>query len=325
MKLNAHGFIRELICHLRCHRRLLVFASVDAQSLNSFLIAAADAGSKTNAPFKIPLTREEIFTLTKDYGPKAVAAVIIFIVGLLIARRVGKILAATLAKREMEPPVRMLFVRIAKLCVMLLAILVAVQQLGVELWPLIAGLGVAGVGVGLAMQGVLSNLVAGLTIIFIKPFRVGEYIQINNVEGQVDVIELFSTTLVHPDLSRVVIPNRKIVGEILHNYGKIRQASLSVAVAYDTDLNRALEIIGDILARNPRVLKNPAPGVGTATLADFSIVLAIKPWVALADFGPAQAEINKSVIEAFREARIEIPLPQREIRLLPGADLKSVA
>src|SRR5687767_4121137 len=159
----------------------------------------------------------------------------------------------------------MLFIRIAKLFVMLLAILIAVQQLGVELWPLIAGLGVAGVGVGLAMQGVLSNLVAGLTIIFVKPFRVGEYIQINNVEGQVDIIELFSTTLLHPDMSRVVIPNRKIVGEILHNYGKIRQASLSVGVAYDTDLNRAIEIIRDILARNPRVLKSPAPGVGTAT------------------------------------------------------------
>jgi small conductance mechanosensitive channel len=299
---------------------------MDAQLLNSFLIAAADAVSKTNSPpFRIPLTREEIFTLATKWGPKAAAAVVIFIVGLLVARRVGKILAATLSKREMEPPVRMLFVRIAKLCVMLLAILIAVQQLGVELWPLIAGLGVAGVGVGLAMQGVLSNLVAGLTIIFTKPFRVGEYIQINNVEGQVDIIELFATTLVHPDMSRVVIPNRKIVGEILHNYGKIRQASLSVGVAYDTDLNRVIEIIRDILDRNPRVLKNPVAGVGTATLADSSIVLAIKPWASLVDFGPVQAEINKAIIERFREAGIQIPFPQHEIRVLPGADLKSVA
>jgi len=129
---------------------------VDAQPFNSFLLAAADAAAnaaaKTNAAnFKIPLTREEIFTLTKDYGPKALAAVVIFIVGLLLARRVGKIMMATLGKREMEPPVRMLFVRLTKLFVMLLAILIAVQQLGVELWPLIAGLGVAGVGVGLAM------------------------------------------------------------------------------------------------------------------------------------------------------------------------------
>ncbi len=303
---------------------------MNAQSFNSFLAAAADAaasaGSSTNAPlFKAPLSRAEILTLIDKYGLKALAAVIVFIVGLFVARRVGKILAGTLAKRDMEPPVRMLFIRIAKLFVMLLAILIAVQQLGVELWPLIAGLGVAGVGVGLAMQGVLSNLVAGLTIIFTKPFRVGEYIEINQVEGQVDLIELFSTTLVHPDLSRVVVPNRKIVGEIIHNYGKIRRADLSVGVAYDSDLNRAIAIIRDVLNRNPRVLKDPAPAVGTASLADSSIVIAIKPWMALADFGPAQAEINKAVVEAFRDAGIQIPFPQREIRVLPGADLKSVA
>jgi len=172
---------------------------------------------------------------------------------------------------------------------------------------------------------VLSNLVAGLTIIFTKPFRVGEYVEINHVEGQVEVIELFSTTLLHPDLSRVIIPNRKIVGEILHNYGKIRQANLSVNVAYDTDLNRAIEIVREILARNPGVLKNPVPAVGTASVADSSIVIAIKPWAALADFGPVQAEINKAVIEAFREAHIQIPFPRREIRVLPGSDLKSVA
>ena len=299
---------------------------MDAQPFSLLLAQAANAASSTNAPlFKAPLSRGEIITLIEKYGLKALAAVLVFIVGLFIARRVGKILAATLSKREMEPPVRMLFVRMAKLFVVLLAILIAVQQLGVELWPLIAGLGVAGVGVGLAMQGVLSNLVAGLTIIFTKPFRVGEYVAINNVEGQVDVIELFSTTLLHPDLSRVVIPNRKIVGEILHNFGKIRQASLSVGVAYDTDLNQAIEIIRDIMARNPRVMKNPAPAIGAATLADSSIVIALKPWAALADFGPVQGEINKAVIEAFREARIEIPFPQREIRLLPGSDLKSVA
>ncbi|HTD66792.1 MAG TPA: mechanosensitive ion channel family protein, partial [Candidatus Limnocylindria bacterium] len=183
----------------------------------------------------------------------------------------------------------------------------------------------AGVGVGLAMQGVLSNLVAGLTIIFVKPFRVGEYIEINQVEGQVEIIELFSTTLIHPDLSRVVVPNRKIVGEILHNYGKIRQANLSVGVGYDTDLNAALQIIRDILHENPRILKQPAPGVGTSSLGDSSIVIAIKPWTALPDFGPAQAEINKAVIEKFREAGIQIPFPQREIRLLPGSETKSAA
>ena len=309
---------------------MVSFRPVNEQPFTTFLFAAADAaaasGSKTNAAgFKIPITPEQMIDLATKHGPKALAAILVFIVGLFLSRRVGKVLTKTLAKREMEPPVRMIFVRMGKLFVMLLATLIAVQQLGVELWPLIAGLGVAGVGVGLAMQGVLSNLVAGLTIIFTKPFRVGEYIAINNVEGQVDLIELFSTVLIHADRSRVVVPNRKIVGEIIHNYGRIRQPELTVGVAYDTDLTRAIGIVRDILQRNPRVLKDPEAIVGTMTLADSSIVIAIRPWTALADYGPAQAEINQAVIERFREAGIQIPFPQREIRLLPGSDLKSVA
>jgi small conductance mechanosensitive channel len=243
----------------------------------------------------------------------------------VVARWVGKATMRALSKREMEPPVRMLFVRLVKLLILLLTLFIVAENLEIKLWPLIAGLGVAGVGVGLAMQGVLSNLVAGLTIIFVKPYRVGEYIEIVSAHGQVDTIELFSTTLIHSDMSRVIVPNRKIVGEILHNYGKIRQADLSVGVAYDTDLNKAIGIINEILAGNPRVLKTPAPGVGTATLGDSSIVIAIKPWMALPDFGPAQAEINKAVVEKLREAGIQIPFPQREIRLLPGSEMKSVA
>ncbi len=267
-----------------------------------------------------PPNRDEVVYLTTTYGPKIAGAVFTFVVGLFVARWIARLAMRGLSKREMEPPVRNLLVRLIKLLIIFLTLLVIAENLQIKLFPLIAGLGVAGVGVGLAMQGVLSNLVAGLTIIFVKSFRVGEYIEIASAHGQVDTIELFSTTLIHPDLSRVIVPNRKIVGEILHNYGKIRQADLSVGVAYDTDLNRALELIRDVLNRNPRVLKDPSPAVGTSMLADSSIVIAIKPWAALADFGPMQAEINKAVVEKFREAGIQIPFPQREVRVLSGPE-----
>src|SRR5690606_2861362 len=124
---------------------------------------------------------------------------------------------------NLEPPVQELLVRIIKIIVLALFIIMALQNLGIELLPLIAGLGVAGAGIALAMQGVLGNLMAGLTIIFTKPFRIGEYISIADEEGLVENISLFSTVLGHYDQSQVVIPNRKIVGEILHNFGNIRQ------------------------------------------------------------------------------------------------------
>jgi len=163
---------------------------------------------------------------------------------------------------------------------------------------------------------VLGNLVAGLTIIFTKPFRVGEWIEIAGVSGQVTKIELFSTALVHTDQSRVVVPNRKIVGEILHNYGNVRQLDLSVGVAYGTNLNDATAIVRRVLATNPRVLTEPAPVVGVTMLADSSINIAIRPWIKVSDYVSAQGEINQAIAEQLRAANISIPFPQREVRML---------
>ncbi len=251
-----------------------------------------------------------------EYGPKVIAATLMLVGGVLVARWVARLTARALAKKNLEPPVKTLLVKIVRLLVIALTLVMVLEKVGVAIMPLIAGIGVAGIGVGLAMQGVLANVVAGLTIIFIKPFRVGEYLELGGVHGEVVEIELFNTTLVHADRSRVVIPNRKIVGEILHNYGVLRQLDLAVGVAYGTDLNVALGLVEKILAANPRVVQDPAPIVGTAVLADSSIIFAIKPWVKIADYGAAQAEINKAVVERFRDAGIEIPFPQREVRLV---------
>src|SRR5215475_11180696 len=186
--------------------------------------------------------RREVLKFLTDYGFKIVGAVIILTIGGFAARWIGKVADDWLTKKQIEPPVRMLVVRVLRLLVFALAVVLALDKFGVQTTPLVAGIGVAGVGIGLALQGVLSNLVAGLLIIFTKPFRVGEYIELLGVEGQVTNIQLFSTTLLHPDCSRVVIPNRKIVGEILHNSGTMRRLDLTVGVSYETDLAAALAL-----------------------------------------------------------------------------------
>jgi small conductance mechanosensitive channel len=269
----------------------------------------------------IEQTRRMIIDLSIRYGPKVLTALVFLIVGLLVSRRTGRFMQRWLTRRELEPPVRMLIARVVSLIVLLLFILMSLQNLGIELLPLFAGLGVAGVGVGLAMQGVLSNLSAGLTIIFTRPFKVGEYVALVGVEGQVDTIELFSTTLVHSDCSRVVIPNRKIVGEILHNYGKLRQLDLAVSVAYAVDLDKAMRTIGEVLKQSPRVQKELTPVVGVTYLDESAIKISIKPWVSVADFIPAAGELNAAIVLAFRASQLEIPFPQREVRLLaaPGS------
>jgi small conductance mechanosensitive channel len=267
----------------------------------------------------IEQVRSTAVDLALRFGPKVLAALLILAVGYFVGRWMSRWLDRALGHVEMEPPVRTLIVRIARAAIAVLFAIMALQNLGVELLPLIAGLGVAGAGVALAMQGVLGNLFAGLTIILTKPFRIGEYIEIVREEGTVESITLFQTTLAHPDRSRVVIPNRKIVGEILHNYGRIRQVSVVVGVAYETDVNRAIALIQQVLRANRRVLRDIEPLIGVSLLADSSVNIAVKPWVAIEDFAVAAGEINQAILETFRDARIVIPFPKRDVRMVAAA------
>jgi small conductance mechanosensitive channel len=260
-----------------------------------------------------------LIDLALRFGPRLLTALIILTVGYFAGRAVGQAAQQGLNHFELEPPVRLLLVRIVRLLVVALFVILALQNLGVELLPLIAGLGIAGAGVALAMQGLLGNVVAGLSIIFTKPFRVGEYISIVGEEGRVETISLFNTTLGHPDRSIVVIPNRKIVGEILHNYGRIRQLDVTVGIAYETDLNLAFQLINEVLQANSSVLKDPAPMVGAVLLGSSSVSIAVRPWVEVQDFRRVTAEINRNLLETFRERGIVIPFPQREVRLLNPA------
>ena len=257
--------------------------------------------------------------LALEFGPKLFVAIVILIAGVFVGRWLGHAFDRMLTRLAIEVPVRMLLVRVVRILVLGLFVIMALQNLGVELLPMIAGLGVAGAGIALAMQGVLGNVAAGLTIIFTRPFRVGEYISVVSVEGNVEGIGLFATVLGHTDLSRVVVPNRKIVGEILHNYGKLRQLDIRVGVAYDTDMNAALAAIGEVLRASPRVLDEPSPVIQVATLADSSVTLAVKPWVNVPDYVAASSEVTQAVLESFRGRHIAHPFPQREVRMLDNA------
>ena len=251
--------------------------------------------------------KSTLIDLAIKFGPKVIVALLIIAAGVYASRWVGAIFNKWLGKLTLEPPVRQLLVRVSRLIVVGLFLIMALQNLGV-----------AGAGVALAMQGVLGNLVAGLTIIFTRPFRVGEYVSMIGVEGRVESIDLFSTRLSHPDHSIVVVPNRKIVGEILHNYGQIRQLNLSVSIGRAEDLARALAVVNEVVKANARVLKDPEPVVGVKALGDASISIAVCPWVKVPDVGPAGAEINQAIVEKFGAAGVDYPASLRELRLVGG-------
>lgn len=263
--------------------------------------------------------RVTVVRFLTEYGFQIIGALIILFAGGLTARWLARTMEQWLTKKQVEPPIRMLASRVIFLLVFGLSVVLALEKCGVPIAPMVAGIGVAGVGIGLATQHVLSNLVAGLTIIFTKPFRVGEYIEMAGVSGQVANVAIFNTTLLHPDQSRVVIPNRKIVGEILHNYGSVRQLDLTVGVGYGSNIREAIGLLRQILAANPRVLKQPEAGVGVSLLGESSVVIAVRPWTSVTDFGLAQSELNQSILEQFRMRKIEMPFPQRDVRVINAA------
>ena len=260
--------------------------------------------------------KDTLIDLAIRFGPKLLVAILILTVGVYAGRWAARSVDRSLAKLELEPPVRLLLNRVVRVLVLGLFVIMALQNLGIELLPLIAGLGVLGAGIALATQGVLSNAVAGLTIIFTKPYRVGHYVAIVGVEGRVEEISMFNTVLAHADRSRVVVPNRKIVGEILHNYGQIRQAELVVQVAYDSDIERVLGIVRRLVQDNARVLRDPPAAIQVTALGDSAVHISIKPWVAVADNAVVAGELYLAIVETLRQQGIAIPYPQREVRLI---------
>ena len=242
---------------------------------------------------------ELIVDLAVRYGFQILGAIVILAAGALVSRWIGALVSAQLARRQMEPPMQQLVVRVVRVIVMLFALVVALDKLGFQVAPLVAGIGVAGLGLGIALQGVLSNVVAGMNIIFTKPFA--------------------STTLVHADRSRVIIPNRKIVGEILHNFGGSRQLSLALAVAQPGDLTALLRGVRDVVMSNPRVLKDPPPAIGIAQLTDAGVKVAVQPWVKVPDVGTADGELYQALAEHLRARGVRVTPPLRhEVHVLNG-------
>lgn len=261
-------------------------------------------------------TQELIMEILTRYGLQVLGALAILVIGLLVARWLGGLADQRFQKSQMEPPMRILLVRVIKIIVLILAVVVALDKFGFSVAPLVAGIGVAGLGFGLALQGVFSNIVAGLTIIFTKPFRVGEHIAIVGVRGDVTHIELSATTLVQADLSRVIVPNRKIVGEILHNFGTMRQLTLTVRVPHPTDLNLALQAARQVVMESVRTLKDPVPSVGIAAVDDIGIKIEVQPWVRVVDVVAAEPELYQALVEAFRARGIGIPVAAHDVRLM---------
>ena len=268
---------------------------------------------------EIPDVTKIVTDLLVRYSFQVLAAVAILFAGFLCARVVGKFIERSLQRTTIEVHLQLLLVRAGKALVLLFTVILALDKFGVQVTALVAGISVMGVAAGFAVQGILANLAAGLSIMLSRHFRVGDYIEIGTVKGQVQSIDLTMTILRTLEDARVIVPNRKIVGEIIYNYTGERRVTLHVQVAYDADLDRSLQCVREVLAENPRVLKSPPPDVGITRLADSGIQITLRPWCKADQFWTVHYEVYRALLDRFRQENIEIPYPQREVHLLHAA------
>jgi small conductance mechanosensitive channel len=255
--------------------------------------------------------------LLAEFGLKIVAAILIFLVG----RWVAKILRGWLEKGMLKAKVDSVLVTFTSNMVyaalMIFVILAALGQIGVQTTSFIAVLGAAGLAVGLALQGSLSNFAAGVLMIIFRPFKLGDFVEGGGVAGVVRAIHIFTTTLTTPDNKRVIVPNSKIMGDNIINYSAegIRRIDLTASISYGDSIDTAKAVLMDELTKNPLVLKEPAPLVGVLAMADSSIDLAVRPWVKVQDYWPAFFALNEAMKKRIEAEGLTIPFPQRDVHL----------
>ena len=261
---------------------------------------------------------EEVPTLAREYGLNLLAALLIFLVGKWLARRLVNLGRRLMEQRDIEPTVGGFVSNILYMVLLMLVIIAALSQLGVPTAQFIAVIGAAGLAIGLALQGSLSNFASGVLLVSFRPCKVGDYIEAGGVSGTVNEITVFSTTLVTPDQRTITVPNSSIMGGPITNYSTspTRRLDMVIGIGYESNLKQAKDLLKEIVESDERVLEAHKPvQIGVLELADSSVNIAVRPWVSTADYWPLHFDLHERIKQRFDEAGISIPYPQMDVHL----------
>lgn len=248
-----------------------------------------------------------------NYSFQLFGALLILIIGLMVAKKVSKGVQKLCENKGMDVTLSRFIANIAKLIIIFMVALICLGKIGISVTPFLAAIGALSLGAGLALQGLLSNYAAGLNIILTRPFVVGDTIQVQGVSGLVKDILLAYTIIVTEDDVTITIPNKHIVGEILHNSNHVSLLELSVGVSYDSDLDKVTKILDEAIAAHPDTSDFKKPLVGISGFGDSSVDLELRIWVESVKFNSARFSLNKMIWDTLMKADVSIPYPQREI------------
>ena len=243
-------------------------------------------------------------------------ALLILVAGLWLSRRIARLLARVLERAHLDLVLVQFLKSVTYYGLAAVVCVAAVGQLGVSTASLLTVLGAAGLAVGLALKDSLSSIAAGVVLMILRPFTVGDMVSVAGQTGTVEKATIFHTQLATPDNQRVLVPNGAILGATIVNLtaNPTRRIDLAVGISYADDTARAREVVAGVLAADPRVLADPAPQVAVAELADSSVNLVVRPWVATRDYWDVRFALTEAIKRALDAAGISIPFPQRDVR-----------
>ena len=260
---------------------------------------------------------ELIQELALLYGVKILMALVIFVVGKWIVKKLSGLIEGLMVKKEVDPAIRNFAGSIVYYTLLAFVCIAALGQLGIQTASFVAIVGAAGLAVGLALQGSLSNFAAGVLLLIFRPFKVGDFVEVAGTSGVIQSIQIFTTELNTPDNKKVIVPNGGIISGNIVNYSAndTRRVDLVFGIGYSDDIDKARQVIEGILKADKRVLEIPEATVAVVELADSSVNFVCRPWVATADYWAVYFDITEAVKKAFDSSGISIPFPQQDVHM----------
>lgn len=269
------------------------------------------------ADFEMEGMMQSMLALLSTWGLRVVGALAVLIIGWIAAKAIRRSVRKALTRSKLDDTLVPFISSLIYYLILTFVVLAVLRLFGLETTSLIAVLGAAGLAVGLALQGTLSNFAAGVMLLIFRPFGVGDFVEAGGTAGTVQEISIFSTTLHSPDNVRIVVPNSAIYGAVVKNFtaNDTRRNDLLIGIDYSDDIGKAIETIRGILAADERVLEDPEPLIAVSELGDSSVNLVVRPWCAKDDYWGLRFDLTRKIKEELEAAGCSIPFPQTDVHL----------
>ena len=260
---------------------------------------------------------KEIQLIATTYGLRIVGALLTIIIGIWIAKLLAKTLGKVLKKKNVDETLTRFLISLVRIGLIAFILISAASQIGIETASFVAVIGAAGLAIGFALQGSLSNLAAGVMLIIFKPIKVGDFIEGGGGSGSVESVGIFVTTLLTPDNKVIYIPNSTLTGGNITNYSAkdTRRVDMVFGIGYEDDIDKAKNVIKSVLENDSRILKDPASQIVLSELGDSSVNFNVRPWVNKADYWGVYFDVHEKIKKKFDEEKISIPFPQRDVHI----------